>query len=53
MDCDGLENIDNAYNDAGDSPASLVAHTILDVFDDFDAPAKGFADYSFTSVPGK
>ena len=52
MDCDGLEGMEYASHERANTPAALVAHTILDVVDDFDAPAKGLADYSFTNSPG-
>ena len=53
MDCDGLDSMEDASHGSAKTPAALVAHTILDVVDDFDAPAKGLADYSFTSSPGQ
>ena len=53
MDCDGLDSMEYASHGSAKTPAALVAHTILDVVDDFDAPAKGLADYSFTSSPGQ
>ena len=40
MDCDGLDSMEYASHGSAKTPAALVAHTILDVVDDFDAPAK-------------